>query len=70
MKKTILTLLAIFIISSSSIAQELSNPFLSRKEICQLFDEMISEIETLDAEGIEVRNNTKDINWKQYKQYH
>ncbi len=43
-----------------------SIPFLSKKQVEEFYDLMVSEIETLDAEAIETRNLKKDVSWDQY----
>jgi hypothetical protein len=70
MKKIILIISLFLITITNGMSQELNDSFLSKKQVCKLFDDMILEIETLDAEGIEVRNTTKDVNWNTYKKFH
>ena len=45
-------------------------PFLSREELTAFYNKMVEEIETLDAEGIAVRNAKKQLKWKKLKRYH
>ncbi|EZH73847.1 hypothetical protein ATO12_13240 [Aquimarina atlantica] len=51
-------------------AQDIDKSFLTSEQVSELYKQMISEIEFLDAEAIVVRNKTKDISWDQYKKYH
>ena len=45
-------------------------PYLSPDQLEGFYDLLISEIERLDAEGIETRNNTKAVSWDTYKAFH
>lgn len=51
-------------------AQDKDKSFLTSEQVSELYKQMISEIEFLDAEAIVVRNKTKDVSWDQYKKYH
>lgn len=64
--------LIILLLTTSLVAQEPipNESFLTNLQITKLYDEMINEIELLDAEGIQVRNRTKEITWEEYKMYH
>ncbi|MFD2561982.1 S41 family peptidase [Aquimarina rubra] len=69
MKKVIIWMMfSMYIISVN--AQQNQKKILSSKQISDLYNLMISEIEYVDAEAIEVRNKTKQVNWDQYKAYH
>ncbi|WP_405206246.1 S41 family peptidase [Aquimarina sp. LLG6339-5] len=69
MKKVIIWMMFFMHIISIN-AQQDQKKFLTTKQISDLYDMMISEIEYVDAEAIEVRNKTKLVNWDQYKAYH
>ncbi|WP_299439228.1 S41 family peptidase [uncultured Aquimarina sp.] len=51
-------------------AQQTQKNFLTTKQISDLYNLMITEIEYLDAEAIMVRNKTKEVDWDEYKEYH
>lgn len=69
MKKTI-TILSLVFITLQLYGQEANINFPDNLEILKLYDNMISDIEFIDAEAIVVRNNTKKISWDKYKKYH
>lgn len=65
----VLLLLVISLINFYGLGQENEN-FLSREDLKSIYEQMIAEIEYLDAEAIEVRNRLKNIKWEQYVTYH
>ncbi|SEK31645.1 Peptidase family S41 [Aquimarina amphilecti] len=69
MKKVIIWMM-FFIYIIPINAQQGQKKFLTTKQISDLYNLMISEIEYVDAEAIVVRNKTKQVNWDEYKAYH
>jgi len=43
-------------------------PFLSQKQLTDLYDLLIQQIELYDMEGIDTRNRKKRVDWNTYKQ--
>ena len=59
---------AIFFAQSVQIqAQTESQNFLTKKQIKSFYNQMVSEIEFIDAEGIETRNKSREVKWKKIK---
>ena len=67
--KKIRTALIINFISCYLIGQE-KETFISGDNVRSVYEQMIAEIEYMDAEAIEVRNRLKDIKWNQYVMYY
>ncbi len=69
MKK--LLFIATLITSFSLFAEDITIPdFLSHEQRLSFYEQMISEIERLDAEIIETRNHAKEVKWDQFKQHY
>ena len=63
-------LIGVILFCTSTKAQKTEDDFLTKEQILALYDDMISEIERIDAEAIAVRNKTKQVSWNKYKKHH
>ena len=75
MKKTLSILLSVTVCISCSQLKTNSKTekqieLLNKNQTEYLFQNIINDIETYDAEMIYTRNNNKDISWDSYKEYH
>jgi hypothetical protein len=70
--KLIITITIILLVFINCKTRDLvsENPPLSKRQTAKLYNAIISEIEFIDAEAIDVRNNNKKVKWKDYKDYH
>ena len=69
MKINIIFLL-ITLFSTQALTAQAGEKFLTKSQIKDLYNRMISEIEFLDAEGIETRNRSREVSWKKIKKHY